>query len=167
MITETRSTYQRLNDRLPLRGFRRSRIVVEDDTQLVKAHARSDKPPVYLPVLECEDAEFEPRKTRRSPRFDRKERKRTDAQRNELPRTSSKHWSFEEWFAAFVDITPDWTRKPHDRGPQFGDLDPKAFVGLYGGSLALATDIDANIFVSVEKPRAEHLTGCLKLDGVQ
>ena len=48
MITETRSTYQRLNDRLPLRGFRRSRIVVEDDTQLVKAHDRSDKPPVYL-----------------------------------------------------------------------------------------------------------------------
>ena len=181
MITETRSTYQRQDDRLPLRGFRRSRIVVDDDTQLVKAHDRSDKPPVYLtgrrpgsclpnekdPVLESEDAEFEPRKTRRSPRFDRKERKRTDAQRNELPRTSSKHWSFEEWFPAFVDITPDWTRKPHDRGPQFADLDAKAFDGLYGGTLALATDIEANIFVSVEKVRAEHLTGCLKLDGIQ
>ena len=83
MITETRSTYQRQDDRLPLRGFLRSRTVVEDDTQLVKAHDRSDKPPVYLtgrrpgsclpnekdPVLESEDAEFEPRKTRRPSKY--------------------------------------------------------------------------------------------------
>ena len=180
MITETRSTYRRQNDRLAHSG-RRSRIVADDDNQLVKAHDRSDKPPVYLtgrrlgsclpnekdPVLECEDAELEPRKTRRPPKFDRKGLKRTDALHQELPHTNSKHWSFEDWFATFVDITPDWTSKPHDRGPQFADLDTQVFDGLYGGTLAIATDIDANIFVGVDKPRAEHLTGCLKLDGIR